>query len=315
MLTPNESYEVNGVTVCEKIIPDGTVWKDAAKAKAAGFSAGALYKKQKKLSGGTGKVQYITIHNTKDLANVENDGEQYTRATYNENMGSTRVHFYVDEIEAWQNLRAGTGVCANDPKGSAEVGWHAGDGSDADGGNMTSLAIEIIMDDTAVHDARAYDNGARLAAWLLWRHGLQIERLVTHSYWNAKRAGKTNADIDRQCVTYVSGKHWCPYYIFDSQGENGAYTNWKKFKAAVKGYLDALEAIGDSSAAPQNDSVGGTVAGFVDVKASAWYAEAVAWAAENGIVKGVDAAHFAPDRTVTRAELAVMLHRMAKLQT
>lgn len=32
-LTQNSQYRVNGVLVNEKIIPDGTVWKDATKAK------------------------------------------------------------------------------------------------------------------------------------------------------------------------------------------------------------------------------------------------------------------------------------------
>ncbi len=75
-------------------------------------------------------------------------------------------------VGAWQNLKAGTGMCENDPEGSAEVSWHAGDGSVYDGGNMTSLSIEIIMGDTAENDVKARDNGARLAAWLLWKHGL-----------------------------------------------------------------------------------------------------------------------------------------------
>ncbi len=42
VLTPNYTYIANGVTVNEKIIPDGTVWKDEAKAKPAGFAVGAL---------------------------------------------------------------------------------------------------------------------------------------------------------------------------------------------------------------------------------------------------------------------------------
>ena len=241
MLTPNWTYTVNGVTVHEKIIPDGTVWRSEAKAQAAGgYHAGDLYKKQKKLSSGTGKVRRVTVHNTNDLPRVEDDGEQYTRATYNENMGTSRVHFYIDDLCAWQNLKAGTGQCPNDPKGSAEIGWHAGDGSTTGGGNESSLGIEIIMNDTAEHDAKAYDNGARLCAWLLYEHGLTINELVTHSYWNAKKAGKTDPDIDRMCVTFVQDKHWCPYYIFNAKNENEAYANWKKFKSTVKGYLDAL---------------------------------------------------------------------------
>lgn len=239
-LTPNATYKINGVTVNEKIIPDGTRWQDNAKAVKAGFKAGDLYKKQQKLTNKTGKAKSVTIHNTNDLDRVEDDGEQYTRATYNENMLSSRVHFYTDDKCAWQNLKAGTGMCANDPVGSAEVSWHAGDGSTADGGNMTSLSIEIIMGDSATHDEAAKDNGARLAAWLLWKHGLTTADLVTHTYWVNKSAGKTFADVDEQCCNPISGKKWCPSYIFGSSSKATALKNWKAFKATVQGYLDAL---------------------------------------------------------------------------
>lgn len=247
-LTPNAVYSMNGVTINEKIIPDGTRWKDATKAKNAGFSAGSLYKKQQKLSGGTGRVQSVTIHNTNDLANVHDDGEQYTRATYNENMNSSRVHFYIDDTGAWQNLRAGTGMVAADPAGTAEVSWHSGDGSTASGGNMTSLSIEVIMNESVEHDKIARDNGARVAAWLLWKHGLTIDKLVTHTYWVNKSAGKTFADVDEQCCNPISGKKWCPTYIFGSSNKATAMKNWKAFKALVKSYLDALN--GGTAAAP-----------------------------------------------------------------
>ena len=50
---------------------------------------------------------------------------------------------------------------------------------------------------------------------------------------------------------------------------------------------------------------------FVDVPAKEYYAEAVAWAAENGIVNGTDATHFAPDDEVTREQIAAILYRYA----
>lgn len=242
MLTPNIKYKMNGVTVCEKIIPDGTVWKNDEKAKAAGFNgAGDIYKKGKRLSGGTGKAQSVTIHNTGDLAGVYDDGEQYTRATFpNENMGSARVHFYVDDTGAWQNLKAGTGLCAADPIGAAEVSWHSGDGSTADGGNMTSLSMEIIMGENAANDEKAKDNGARIAAWLLWKHGLPVSKLFTHTYWVNKSAGKKFSDPDEQCTNLVSGKKWCPSYFFGSTNHATALKNWKAFKALVEKYLDQL---------------------------------------------------------------------------
>lgn len=240
LLTPNATYTMNGVKVNEKIIPDGTRWKSASKAVAAGFSANALYKRNEKLSGNTGRVQSVTIHNTNDLANVNDDAEQYTRATYDENMNSSRVHFYVDDCGAWQNLKAGTGLTPADPEGSAEVSWHSGDGSVADGGNMTSISFEIIMKQDTEADAKAYDNGARMAAWILWKHGLTVANLVTHTYWVNKSEGKSFADVDKQCTNPIYGKKWCPSYIFNSSNSTTAYNNWMKFKNTVKAYYDAL---------------------------------------------------------------------------
>ena len=48
----------------------------------------------------------ITIHNTDwiSVANGTTPAEQYTRATVNGNMNDVRVHFYVDDKCAWQNL-------------------------------------------------------------------------------------------------------------------------------------------------------------------------------------------------------------------
>jgi 2',3'-cyclic-nucleotide 2'-phosphodiesterase len=48
--------------------------------------------------------------------------------------------------------------------------------------------------------------------------------------------------------------------------------------------------------------------GFKDVPARAWYAEAVAAAAEHGLVNGVAPGMFAPTKTITRQEMAVMAH-------
>lgn len=50
---------------------------------------------------------------------------------------------------------------------------------------------------------------------------------------------------------------------------------------------------------------------FVDLKDD-WYKDAVAWAAENGIVNGMDEDHFGPDGSVTREQAMTMLMRYAK---
>ena len=51
---------------------------------------------------------------------------------------------------------------------------------------------------------------------------------------------------------------------------------------------------------------------FTDVKADAYYAPYVNWAAEKGIVSGTTATTFAPDSAVTRQEMAVIMANYAK---
>ena len=54
--------------------------------------------------------------------------------------------------------------------------------------------------------------------------------------------------------------------------------------------------------------------GFTDVEADTWYTDAVAWAAQNGIVNGVSDTEFAPGDDITREQLAVILYRYAAYQ-
>lgn len=51
---------------------------------------------------------------------------------------------------------------------------------------------------------------------------------------------------------------------------------------------------------------------FPDVAADMYYADAVVWAYENGIVKGMPGGVFAPDGTLTREQMVTMLHRYAE---
>lgn len=51
------------------------------------------------------------------------------------------------------------------------------------------------------------------------------------------------------------------------------------------------------------------MSGFVDVSADAYYAKAVAWAVEQGIVSGISATTFNPDAVCTRAQSVAFLYR------
>lgn len=182
-LTPDNIRTEYGLTIKEKILPAGL-------------------KANRKLSNGTGKVEYITIHNTDDIREAAgtNDAEQYARATHNGNMGGVAVHYYIDETDCWQTLR------------DDEVGYHAADGAYGPGNN-TSISIEIIMDGSgSATDKGAEDRGARLAAILLHKHGLGIDRLTTHNRWYSKK--------------------YCPAYILP---------HWSAFKKKVETYLAEIK--------------------------------------------------------------------------
>ncbi|MEE0749172.1 S-layer homology domain-containing protein [Evtepia sp.] len=91
-----------------------------------------------------------------------------------------------------------------------------------------------------------------------------------------------------------------------------------------------MDGVGDSLFAPNSETtraqlvtilyrlegepeVSGT-SGFTDVEADIWYTDAVAWAAQNGIVNGVSDTEFAPGDDITREQLAAILYRYAACQ-
>lgn len=185
ILVPDKIRYENGLKICEKIIPFGTRCTKAMD----GFRVGDLYKADKLLSNGTGKVKGVTIHNTGRIqtASGTTPAEQYTRACWpNQNLKSVRVHYYVDWDCAWQSLR------------EDEVGWHTGDGT-MGAGNNTTLSIEIIMNGSGdERDIAAEKNGMILAAHLLKKYGLTMDNLYTHYQFSP---------IKKRCPVFIL-PHW-----------------------------------------------------------------------------------------------------------
>lgn len=172
-----------------------------------------------------GKIIGVTVHNTDwiTVARGTTPAEQYTRATVNGNMKDVRVHYYVDNVCAWQNLPLSLS------------GWHAADGSG--NGNRRTIAIECIMSSAYNdRDKKSEDNCARLAAALLKKYGLDINHLYTHTHWLNVRDGKRGT-VD-QLNTMHNRYKMCPAYILP---------HWAAFKAKVQAYLN-----GTSAAKPSN---------------------------------------------------------------
>ena len=107
-----------------------------------------------------------------------------------------------------------------------------------------------------------------------------------------------------------------------------AETDW--FHDAVRYVYDngLMDGVGDNLFAPNSETtraqlvtilyrlagepaVSGDV-GFTDVAAGQWYTDAVAWAAQKGIVNGISETEFSPSGDLTREQLATILFRYAE---
>ncbi len=75
--------------------------------------------------------------------------------------------------------------------------------------------------------------------------------------------------------------------------------------------LAAAGAEPHSGTVPDQPQAVRLAAAFSDVPADAWYAEAVSWCREHGVMNGTSSAVFSPDRIMTRAMFATVLYRAA----
>ena len=196
---PDKVYTANGVEVYEYLLKNHNI------------NNISLPSKRK-----SSKVR-ITIHNTDDLPSIEDDGRNYTAATINDNMKSVRVHFYVDDLRAWQNLELDS------------QNWSCTDGNGD--GNATTIAIECIMKNSYdTESLKAMDNCARLTAYLCVKYKLTTNDVYTHTYWlhmRDKDSISKCGDKDKICTARHSYKT-CPTFIIPQ---------WDKFLALVNKYI------------------------------------------------------------------------------
>ncbi len=217
-LKPDKTYTLStpsGVKfkVNQKIIPDTAV---APKYVASWCQKGQPMKPCAKLGiGNSGVPLGITIHNTSKLTSKisDDDAEVYTLATYpNGNMGGVVVHFYVFKTSIWQNLSV------------TEQGWHASDGTARRvkthdgtkyiGGNIDTIAIEVVGDDPVTEDT-----AAKLCANLCKRFNFSPSKdIYTHNYFNLRQGDKIVAGASKNC----------PYYILP---------HWSEFLKSVESYM------------------------------------------------------------------------------
>ena len=108
-------------------------------------------------------------------------------------------------------------------------------------------------------------------------------------------ARQNDADLAGGSIWYEKAQNWAKEKgISDGANPNGTIN-----RAQMVTML--WRAMGQPAA--------GSATSFTDVPTDSYYAQAVAWAVENGITAGVGGGRFDPNATCTRAQIATFLHR------
>ena len=112
----------------------------------------------------------------------------------------------------------------------------------------------------------------------------------------------THTDVSPECW-YADAVRWVTEQHLMNGTGNGAFSPEDAASRAM--VVTILYRLAGSPAVEYT-------ARFTDVAQGSWYADAVLWAAEQGIVEGYDDGSFRPDDAVTREALAALLYRYAK---
>ena len=111
-------------------------------------------------------------------------------------------------------------------------------------------------------------------------------------------ARQNDAELTGGATWYESAQNWAK----DKGVSDGANPNAAINRAQMVTML--WRTVGQPAA--------GGAASFTDVSADSYYAQAVAWAVENGITTGVGGGRFDPAATCTRGQIAAFLYRYMK---
>jgi len=132
----------------------------------------------------------ITVHETANEG-AGADAAAHARLQAGGNVRTASWHWSVDCIRAIQSY------------GHRVQCWHAGDGDDPDGGNLTSVAVEICVNaDGDYRQARA--NAAALVGALMRLLDVPAERVYQHEHWSGK-------DCPERLRSSCDGASWAAF--------------------------------------------------------------------------------------------------------
>lgn len=213
------------------------------------------------------------------------------------NSGETKLEIPVS------NVTPGTVVAVVKPDGTEEI---VKDCIPTENGIQLTVADDVTLKvfdnakdftDTKGHWAEPYIDFASARELLngISEDTFAPEQPTTRAMMWTVLARQDNADLSGGTTWYDKAQEWAK-----STGVSDG-TNPQDNVTRAQMVTMLWRAAG--SPAPQ------TMSSFADVPADAYYAAAVAWAAEHGITNGVSATQFQPNGACTRAQIAAFLYR------
>ena len=216
------------------------------------------------------------------------------------NAGETEVEIPVS------NVKPGTVAVLVHPDGTEEIVKNSLPTEDGIRLTMDSSATVKIMDnskdfiDTRAHwakDAIDFVSARGLVNGISDTIYAPNNSTTRAQLWTIL-ARQNDADLTGGSIWYEKAQNWAK----DKGVSDGANPNAAINRAQMVTML--WRAMGQPAAA--------SGASFADVPADSYYAQAVAWAIENGITAGVGNGKFDPDAACTRGQIATFLYRYMK---
>ena len=188
---------------------------------------------------------------------------------------------------------------------------------DHSGGKTTTDRKEATCTESGYEKIYCADCGALLSETTL--------NALGHNYVDGvcTRCGEKDPNYDPEPFVCDGGKD-CPSYKFSDVNAGNWYHEAVDF-AVTKNLFNGMT---ETTFAPDTamtramlvtvlyrsentPDVSGESNPFTDVPDGQWYTDAVIWAAKEGIVNGMSETTFAPNESITREQIATILHRYA----
>lgn len=118
------------------------------------------------------QIRYIVIHETGNPS-VGADARAHSAYLLDGGDGTTSWHYTVDDRQIYHHVP------------DTEVAWHAGDKLTKNGGNLNGIGVELCINEDGDFE-KTFQNGAKLAAYLLDAYQLSITSVKQHHDFNGK---------------------------------------------------------------------------------------------------------------------------------